>query len=444
MTLSQFVTVTITRDTVGASRAGFGTPLLLSAYASFAERTRTYESLAEVAEDFAVTTSPEYLAAQQLFSQSPRPAQIKIGRSALKPTQVYRINVTTVRNSHTYTINVKGKGVTSTAVTFTSDASATNDEIIAGLVAALNLVTGNNYLAAAVDSGTSDYATVTGDAAGDWFSLEVDPADLEVLQTHADPGVATDLANIALEDDDWYALITFYNSNAYVLAAAAWIETQKKIYYCDLDETKTITQAVTGSDTADDLHTLAYARTAVWYHPSSAAMLGASIAGRCLPIDPGGETHALKNLSGVAAVTMTSTHRTNLLAKEANSYRTVGGSGRTFDGTTADGDYIDVTRGLDWLENDMQVGVFNALASADKIPFTDAGVAVVENEVRASLARAVVAGVLSDDPKPVVTVPRVANIASADKAARNLPDVSWSATLAGAIHKVNIAGTVSV
>ena len=40
---------------------------------------REYASLAEVATDFAVTTSGEYLAAQAMFSQKPKPAKIKIG-----------------------------------------------------------------------------------------------------------------------------------------------------------------------------------------------------------------------------------------------------------------------------------------------------------------------------------------------------------------------------
>lgn len=530
MSLSNFVTLTITRDTVGASRAGFGTPLYLSAYASFQERVRTYSSLAEVAEDFAVTTSPEYLFATAAFSQSPKPTSIKIGRSALKPTLVYTMSLQTPVIDTPITLTVKGKGVTATNISvtpladvtitsvvngneqfvvsgghgmatgdgpyrltnsggalptgssadtnywvysesstifrlatsyanaiagttifITSDGTGThtlqrdaNDVMVAQIVDRLNSVVGNNYTAAQVSgSGDTDTLTVTADAAGDWFSIEVNPSQIISAITHSDPGVATDLAAIALEDDDWYCLITGYNSNAYVLAAAAWIETQKKIYMADLCDTTVVTAVEGGSDTADDLHTLSYARTAAWYHPSPANFLGAAIAGRCLPIDPGGESWTLKNLSGVTPVTLTSTWRTNLVNKACNSYQTVGGSGRTFNGTTADEDFIDVQRGLDWLENDMQVAVFNALATSNKVPYDDSGVAVIENEVRASLDRAVQRSILRFDPAPVVTVPTVASVATVDRAARLLPDVKWSAQLAGAIHKINISGVVS-
>lgn len=532
MSITPYVTINITRDTVGAARAGFGTALLLSATAAWAERVRSYSSLAEVAEDFPSTSSPEYLAASAYFSQDLKPQTLKIGRSALPPTLVYALSlpaaptvgtaialtvegdgVTTTEISVTpladlvfttthasETLNIAAHGmatgdgpyrltnaggalptglavdtnywiintgagtvqlassyanaIAETEVTFSDDGTGThtlqrdaNDVMIAQIVDRLNSVVGNNFLAAQVTgSGDTDTATVTADAAGEWFSIAPgNPASLEVRQTHADPGVATDLANIALEDDDWYFLISFFNSNAYALAAAAWIETQKKQYLVDLNESDTVTAVVTSSDTADDLHTLAYARTSVWYHTSPADMLAAAICGRVAPIDPGGETWALKSLSGVSPVSpFTSTHRTNLSNKKANSYRTIGGSGRTFDGYTVDGDYVDVQRGLDWLENDMQVAVFNAIAGADKIPYTDPGVAVIENEVRASLARGVRAGVLAATPAPVVTVPAVADVDAADKAARLLPDVSFSATLAGAIHKTTINGTVSV
>ena len=437
--LSDTVTLTITQDSVGVARAGFGVPLLLSAYAAFAERVRYYGSLAEVAADFPVTSSPEYLAANAIFSQEPKPTRIAIGRSALKPTQVYTISVASIQNTHAYVINVKGKGVTSTAATFTSDGTATDAEIVAGLVTALNAVTGNNYIAA----GASSPFTVTGDAAGDWFSLEVNPVDLTAAQTHADPGVATDLTAIRLETDDWYALTTWYNSDAYVKAAAAFIEAQKKIYVFDIAETEAVTDASDGTQgTLDDLMTLAYARTAGLYHPSAADMAGPAWLGKCLPFNPGEETWKFKRLAGVNPVTLTSTQRTNLRARNANSYEVSGGINMTWNGTTVDGNYIDIRRGLDWLDDDMSKSVFEVLAGAAKVPFTDAGIALIENAMRGSLKRAVARTILI--PGFTVTVPLAKDVSSINKAARILPDLKFAATLAGAVHHADVAGVVSL
>ena len=52
-------------------------------------------------------------------------------------------------------------------------------------------------------------------------------------------------------------------------------------------------------------------------------------------------------------------------------------------------------------------------------------------------------GILAADPAFTVTAPAVADVSAGDKTARTLPDVDFDATLAGAIHKVEISGTVS-
>lgn len=440
MTLSNHVTLTISQDSVGIARAGFGVPCIISHTAAWAERVRSYTDMAGVAADFAVTTSPEYLAAQALFAQNPHPTKIKIARASLQPTQVY-VLTPTAQNNTAYTVTVAGEGVTETEVTYTSDATATVAEICTGLQALIAAVVGINF--GSVDGVTE--ITNTGTAAGDWFSIAVaDPALLQNEQTHVDPGIATDLAAIALEDNDWYCLLTNFNSNAMVLAADAWVQTAKKLYIFDVPETEAATTGAGNSDTLDDIATLNRARTAGVYHPDPSKMISAAWAGRCLSLDPGSITWKFKTLSGVPVTTFTSTQRANLVARDANFYEEVAGRDMMSEGTTADGDYIDVQRGLDWLEDDMSKGVFGVLVNANKVPYTDAGVALLQKEMEASLKRGVSRDLLSSDPAPVVTVPLVADIAPADKTARTLPDMKFSATQAGAIHKVNITGVVSV
>jgi len=440
LTLSNHVALTISVDTVGVARAGFGVPLIISHSAAWVERVRSYNSLSDVIADFPVTTSPEYLCAQALFSQSPRPKKIKIGRADLAPTQVYRITPTAV-DDKTYSVTCAGEGVTAEEVSFTADSSATVAEITAGLEAALNLVTGKNFTA----TDDTTHVTITGDAAGDWFSLEVDdPANMKIEQLHADPGIATDLAAIQIEDDDWYCLLTNFNSNAMVLATASWVEAQKKIYVVDVNESDAITTVAGNSDTLDDLATVNRARTAGLYHPSPLAFNAAAWAGRCLPEEPGAITWKFKQLSGVAPVKLTSTQRGNLIARSANFFETVAGLDIMSEGTTADGDYVDVQRSLDWLDDDVSKSVFEDMAAGGKVPFTNAGVTVIQNAILGSMQRAVARGIFSDDPAPVVTVPDVADISAANKTARTLPDVKFSGTLAGAIHKTTITGVVSV
>lgn len=437
---SNHATLIISQDSLGIARAGFGVPLHISYSAAWAERVREYASLAEGAVDFPVTTSPEYLFLQAVFGQSPRrPSKAKIGRGALKPTQVYTL-VPNAVHSATYKLNVKGQGITAEQVSITADSATTATEICDALRTELDAVVGKNY----TTSGTATLI-MTGDAAGNWFSVEpVDPTQwADFGQTHVDPGIATDLAAIALEDDDWYALHTAFNSNALVLAAAGWVETATKIYVVDVNETDAITTAAGNSDTLDDLKTAARVRTMGCYHPDPSAMLSAAWMGRVLPVDPGGITWKFKRLSGPTAVNLTSSQRANLVARNANFYVPMkGGGGRTMEGKAADGEFFDVIRNDDWLVDDMTKGVFGALAGADIVPFTDEGIAIVEAEMRASLERSETRGILAAGW--TVTVPAAADVSTADKAARLLPDMKFNGTRAGAIHKVTMTGVVSV
>lgn len=440
--LSDHVQISITVDTVSIARASFGIPLILSANASFTESVRVYSDLAGLLNDFPDPSSPEALAATAIFSQNPRPTQVKVGRSPSKPTQKYSLSVSNVLDNTDYEIQVEGQGVTSTLVSINSGGGASDGSIVLALVAALQGVTGKNYTAA----GATSPFTVTGDAAGDWFSLEVrDPTLLDIEQDHVDPGVVADLQAIQLIDNDWYALYTLYNSRAYAGAVAAWIETQKKIYAVDSNTTKSIQLAVaSGNDLLDDLFDSTYSRTFGLWHQSPAEMASAAWLGRVLPFDPGSVTWKFKTLAGVVVSALTTTQRTNLRDRNANSYETVAGLPITAEGTMASSQFIDIIRGLDFIEDDMSKSVFEVLAAAAKVPFTDAGIALIENAVRGSLTRAISQGIIAEDPEPVVTVPLASEVSSTDKVNRILPDVKFTATLQGAIHKVIITGVVSV
>lgn len=435
--LVNHVSLQILQTGSGVSRAGFGVPLIISHSASWAERTRSYNELSEVAVDFPVTTSPEYLQAQAIFSQKLRPASIKIGRASLQPTQQF-VLVPVVADSFTYTVGYGGEGVTAGEITFTSDASATLAEICTGIQAALAGVASANFTA--VDNATD--VTITGDAAGDWFYIKVDPAQGALEQNHADPGIATDLTAIAAEDSDWYVLLTSFNSNAMVLAADAWVAADKKLYIFDVNDTESLTTAAGNSDTLDDIEALSRDSTAGSYHSKPEEFFSAAWSGRCLSRDPGSITWAKKTLVGITADDLTATHRSNLKARNANFYETVASRDVTSDGTTADGDFIDIRRGLDWLHDEISKSVFGTIVDAERIPYTDEGVAVLESALRASLRLAVDRGVIAEGFTTSVT--KVADAQAADKAVRVYKKLKFKAVQQGAIHQTFIDGEVSI
>jgi len=80
--ISRVVDVTLTKQDRFATRQGFGVPLILTSETTgpvnATTRTKVYGSIDEVAADWAATTEA-YKAALTMFSQNPRPRQIKIG-----------------------------------------------------------------------------------------------------------------------------------------------------------------------------------------------------------------------------------------------------------------------------------------------------------------------------------------------------------------------------
>ena len=163
--------------------------------------------------------------------------------------------------------------------------------------------------------------------------------------------------------------------------------------------------------------------------------------GRVLPNDPGTATWNLKTLAGITVDNLSAAQISVLDAKKANYYVTIGGVNVTQNGNMAGGEWIDIVQAIDWLEARIQEDVYSALINVEKLPFTDAGIQVVEGKVRGVLEAARKANIVASY---TVTVPKAADVPQADRAARILTGVEFEAILAGAVHKVKIDGFVSV
>ena len=118
----------------------------------------------------------------------------------------------------------------------------------------------------------------------------------------------------------------------------------------------------------------------------------------------------------------------------------------------AAGEWIDVIRFRDWLAEEIKVYVLNVLVNNEKVPYTDAGIAIIEGAIRQSLRQGQVNGGIApveydeEGNKNLgytVTVPLAANISANQKASRILTDVKFTARLAGAIHVVEIKGSLT-
>jgi hypothetical protein len=288
--------------------------------------------------------------------------------------------------------------------------------------------------------------------AGDFTSIELVSKsvastgvfNLSILDVSTDPGIATDLAAIHAADPDYYAiLIPEGASSAVAAAAAGWVETGRRILVLQTADALAWDSSSV-ADIAFVLKAAGYTRTSVWGYPHlglATGQLAAALLGRCLPLDPGSITFAHKELAGVTVVSLTETQQAAIEGKNGNHYTEIGDGGNTFPGKVAEGEWIDVIRDIDRSFDRMQTAVLSVLRSSNKIPFTDDGIDTVGNALRGALRADVTDGIYSTF---AVTTPAASAVSSADKAARSLTGVTFTATLAGAIHLTTITGTVSV
>lgn len=440
MSLDDVVQVTITTLTTAPTRVGFGIPLVMAYHTNWPERSRSYTSIADMITDGFATTDPAVRAVTALLSQNPKPPSVVVGREINTAKQKIKVtpNGSDLRALTDYTVVLNGL-----EATFTTDATPIVTEITAGLKIAIDALSQN----VVVTDNTTDI-DIESVAIADQYSFYV--ANTAILsQKDNTPdggggGIVSDIAAVQQENDEWYALHLTNLGEAVILAAAVYIETIIKLMVTSSLDTEILDVAVT-DDIASDLQTAGYARTALLYHPKANVQYpGAAWAGKNLPLDPGSITWMFKTLAGVDFVDLSPTQMLNAKNKDCNMYIQLAGINITQYGVTSAGEFIDITRSVDFIRARLQENIFALLANSGKVAFTDTGIALVEAEVRAVLELATTNTILTKDPAFTVSVPLAADVPTLDKAARTLPDVLFEGVLAGAIHKVEVSGQISV
>jgi hypothetical protein len=290
----------------------------------------------------------------------------------------------------------------------------------------------------------TDFASTTDEykAAQAMFAQDPSPRSIRIGVQDELATVPEALAAIVADANDWYGLILTSRTEADVLAAAAWAEANDKVFITASSAAALLTTATT--DLASQVQDAAYKNTAVFYHQTPSQFADAALMGRFFGADPGAEIVKFLTLAGVTASSLTDSEKANLWAKNGSTYTTVGGVNIVESGATGSGQFLDSTRNLAYLRARVQEAVYGLLVRVNKIPYTDAGVMQVVSEVNGVLGRMVREGVLADSPAPAVTYPRVADVSTADRTARLLPDINFTAREGGAVQGVDVAGVVSV
>lgn len=440
-TLDDIVNVSIALNTAAVERANFGIPLIASPLASFSERVRSYTRYD--------STNPDNLppvlqtALSDAFAQIPHPNTVRVGRLsvasvAIAPSEVVGLAV--------YSVTF-GTTPTATVVSVTAVASPTVATICTQLASAINT------------AAIGITATATGTNVGMVFTGAVVPVtkfvkvQWDAIVPSAVAGiVGTDLGAISLENNAWYALHMTERTSARVLDAAEWTETQEKMFFTANAEPAAY-DVGSITDTGYKLKDKQYYRTA-WAYQGAAGSEFPDVAwtSRVLTIAPGGETWALKRLGSVTPDRLTATQRTVILGKNGNTFEYYQPSlALTGPGKVAAGEWIDIIRFRDYLKDLIQTNMVMLMINRDKVPYTDGGLQMLGNNLKASLRTGQAVGGIAPDevdaegnkvPGFNVTIPLSSEVDDVTKASR-VAYLKFNARIAGAIHVANISGALA-
>ncbi len=441
---SRVVSINISRSSPTVTQAAFSAAMFLGKFTLWADDARSYTSLAGLLADGFLTSDTVYLAVADYFAQNPQPSVAIVGRRAMSRT----VTVVTATGTTHYIVTIGG-----VAYDITSAGSTTKSLIQGQLITAINAGTTTHKLTASAVS--TDQILLT-PASGVCPSVTVTADILTIANTAVVDTIAADLDRIQRANQAWYAIVLCDRDNTDASAVALYIETASVPYYFPYAtaDANIINSSGETSSLAYAWKAAGYTRSSVFYHSLSATRYpDAALLGSILPRDPGSYTAKFRTLTGIPVDNLTDTQinvaagyytgATFTVGKNATVYVAVGGVSMTLEGKVASGEFIDVIIFTDWLKADMTASVFSLFVSTPKVSFTDAGLQGIGSLVRASLARGIAAGGLAETPAPIVSVPKASTYTPTQKASRDASGITFSATLAGAIHATVITGTVS-
>lgn len=250
------------------------------------------------------------------------------------------------------------------------------------------------------------------------------------------------------KDNDWYIVMTDQAGDDYVNALAAWAEASEP------------TEAELGAG-VEDHRKLYFGRTvnkelvvknrrAVVIYCDAEKEIeypDAAYVGNVGPFYPESVTWKFKRPQGLTVPDLTTAERDALEAANINFLTVEYKREYVKNGVCADGEFIDVQMGADYITKDMREKLYDIFMENKKIGYGDQGFAIVASGVFQALNHAAELGIIATDPESgravyTVHVPKEADATDEQRKNRVMPDITWEAQLEGAVHAVKVKGTL--
>lgn len=246
------------------------------------------------------------------------------------------------------------------------------------------------------------------------------PADLTALLT----------ANINQDFTVFYCTLA---TDATITALDAWATANNKFYAAT---TQSKTFELTGRNTF------------LMYHSTAGVYLAEVLTTYMLVRPIGSVVGKFKTLVGVPESTVTDAELAVLHSNNVGTYIKDMGVLQTTQAQTQSGEYVDVVLGALWIKLEMESGLRNLALTTGKIPYSNAGIALLKDVAIKVLQQGSVNGIilLDENGNATYTMSALTREQSTvqDRADRKYNGIIWTASLAGAIESATISGTLEV
>lgn len=476
---TEFADVSIAVSPTGVSSGNFGILGFLTLVSDSAinaitpaVRAKAYTSLKSVGVDWNAT-SETYLAATAFYAQTPTPKDFTVLMSydvAQRATLIGgghdTLAVLQAITSGDLEIVIDASTITLTTLDFSgaSDLAAVAAivqtaiaAVVAGSTCAYGaygfVISGNTTGAAGtITHGVGDAASALGLAQDK--GVISDGVDIEATTASLAAAVTKGIDFVGLELHKDLRDKTSQTTGNNTLDIANWAEAAKKIFMNTTNSLATLNSAIT-TDTPSQLKNATLRYSLSVFSKSINLYPGASIFGRAASVNfasiDSTITLNLKQMPGITVENLEPGEYATLKAKYCSSVVKIGSSVNAFaDSRMASGSWLDTTHGLMWLENRIEVDMFNLMyQSTTKVKQTQTGINIAVEVLTGSLQAAVRNGLSAPGNLPdgtylpegfLIKAVKMKDVSSADKGARVYKGLSFQMVGAGALQEIIIAG----
>jgi hypothetical protein len=313
----------------------------------------------------------------------------------------------------------------------------TSHTVTAGL-----LSTQINTIAGLSSSNASGVVTVTATTPATFFEVDSATPDISLMETTADLAYDTHLTSVR-NRRDFYAFCVDRPSPINIDKCARWAQTNERMFIASPQATKA-DQYTSARFTSPAHLTDLLANDRCSHYPTKRSRktpLDVALMSQLASSEPGTYTMAYKSLSGFGGDEWTDTELTYIMSSlGGNYYSSVASVNISYPGKQTSGEFSDIVVAEDWLRARIRESLGQLMFSSKKIPYTTQGIASVATAVKVILQEAERRGMI-DSGWAVTTLP-VEQQAQADRTNRVLRWVEFQCRMAGAIHTVDVRGTI--